>query len=307
MTNLWEKEFLERLRKERSAQHPRRRAPNSCMRNRVETVNRCWGLKREKEMNFFFVLHTNIWSSSAVKYSLSPQSSPCPTDPNGPGSWAETRRDTSSEKRKWDIISSCKSCGMSMQCVAMFSRGLCFLTEASSPERTPGFLLKSKCRRELEYSSVEHRAWERDTTPDREREREREGETDKVDRYYNIKRERTLKHFASFHYSYEAAAGISGCTVKQCTVSACLNVILKFFSGCAVRWDSNRRHASSKAQQHIVSQQWVVAGWDMKGGSIWSSVGCLLADRTWTLRAAQSAAASDKQLTLSDWSWAVAR
>lgn len=39
MTNLWEKEFLERFRKERSAQHPLRRAPNSCMTHRVETVN----------------------------------------------------------------------------------------------------------------------------------------------------------------------------------------------------------------------------------------------------------------------------
>lgn len=32
------------------------------------------------------------------------------------------------------------------------------LTEASSPDRTPGFLLRSRCRRELEYASVEHRA-----------------------------------------------------------------------------------------------------------------------------------------------------
>lgn len=32
------------------------------------------------------------------------------------------------------------------------------LTEASSPERTPGFLLRSRCRRELEYSSLEQRA-----------------------------------------------------------------------------------------------------------------------------------------------------
>lgn len=39
MTNLWEKEFLERFRKERSAQHPLRRAPNSCVRHRLETVN----------------------------------------------------------------------------------------------------------------------------------------------------------------------------------------------------------------------------------------------------------------------------
>lgn len=34
----------------------------------------------------------------------------------------------------------------------------CVLTEASSPDRTPGFLLRSRCRRELEYASVEHRA-----------------------------------------------------------------------------------------------------------------------------------------------------
>lgn len=39
MTNLWEKEFLERFRKERSAQHPLRSAPNSCVRHRVERVN----------------------------------------------------------------------------------------------------------------------------------------------------------------------------------------------------------------------------------------------------------------------------
>lgn len=32
------------------------------------------------------------------------------------------------------------------------------LTEASSPDRTPGFLLRSRCSRELEYSSVEQRA-----------------------------------------------------------------------------------------------------------------------------------------------------
>lgn len=33
-----------------------------------------------------------------------------------------------------------------------------FLTEASSPDRTPGFLLRSRCSRLLEYSSLEHRA-----------------------------------------------------------------------------------------------------------------------------------------------------
>ena len=43
------------------------------------------------------------------------------------------------------------------------------LTEASSPDRTPGFLLRSRCSRELEYSSVEQRAWERHAAPGRER------------------------------------------------------------------------------------------------------------------------------------------
>lgn len=32
------------------------------------------------------------------------------------------------------------------------------LTEASSPDSTPGFLLRSRCSRLLEYSSLEHRA-----------------------------------------------------------------------------------------------------------------------------------------------------
>lgn len=36
--------------------------------------------------------------------------------------------------------------------------GWCSLTEASSPDSTPGFLLRSRCSSVLEYSSLEHRA-----------------------------------------------------------------------------------------------------------------------------------------------------
>lgn len=48
VTNLWEKEFLERFRKERSAQHPLRRAPNSCVTHRAETVSTAFLLCRVK-------------------------------------------------------------------------------------------------------------------------------------------------------------------------------------------------------------------------------------------------------------------
>lgn len=147
-----------------------------------------------------------------------------------------------------------------------FPDELCFLTDASSPERTPGFLLRSRCRRELEYSSLEHRAWERDTTPDRERgrggggKRERKRQKGRRRKLYNIKRQRTLsKHFVFLHYSYTSAAaataaGISGCAGKQRTVSACLNVIFKFSTGYTESWDINRRPAACGAERYIASQ-----------------------------------------------------
>lgn len=180
MTNLWEKEFLERFRIERSAQHPLRRAPNSCMRHRVETDSEL-SVKQRKRRISFAVLHINIGLSPVIEHSQSPHSSLCLTGPSGPDSWAETRRDISSAKIKGHNVSSW--CSIERR-VLMISRGFWLLTEASSPERTPGFLLRSKCRRELEYSSLEHRAWERETTPDGER-----------------------------NNSFTSAAGTSGCTV----------------------------------------------------------------------------------------------
>lgn len=51
-------------------------------------------------MHFMLTLHINIWSSNGIKYSPSPQSNQCLRDPNGPGSWAETKTDTSSANRK---------------------------------------------------------------------------------------------------------------------------------------------------------------------------------------------------------------
>lgn len=60
VTNLWEKVFLERFRKERSAQQPLRRAPNSCIRHRVEKVNLDWEAHREKRISL------NTWSQPIV-------------------------------------------------------------------------------------------------------------------------------------------------------------------------------------------------------------------------------------------------
>lgn len=196
-------------------------------------------------------------------YWQSRRSSPWPTDPSGPGSLAETRRDKSSANRKPEEqrrhITGCRGGGGEQ---VLVSDGLCCLTEASSPERTPGFLLRSRCRRELEYSSLEHRAWERVMTPERQRqaeiekEREREGGKKQGQmRGYDIKRLGMLSKRLRFYiiHAHLRAEGVSECYGKQ-------NNSMQYLNSPLGAGNRNKRHAACRAVLRIASQPGVVAG-----------------------------------------------
>lgn len=164
MTNLWEKEFLERFRKERSAQHPLRRAPNSCMRHRVETVNLGW----EKCISFL-ALHINIRSCPDIKYLLSPQSNLCLTDPNGPGSWAETRTDTSAGNRKREKRYKDRKVGYKWSSVCFLFSGWVVLSDRGVlPREDPGVLAQVQVQQRVgvliagaQSLRERHHSWER--------------------------------------------------------------------------------------------------------------------------------------------------
>lgn len=255
VTNLWEKEFLERFRKERSAQHPLRRAPNSCMRHRVEK-ELIWAELLYRQKCIFLL---NVAQSSSVVQTLTEsteQSVPDRSKWTRQLGWDKKRYKFWKQKRrkgrhikleivvyKWSRVFF--FFGFVSRWVVLSDRGIL-------PREDPGVLAQVQVQERVgvliagaQSLRERHHSWERERWI-KGKKREMDVEEGGL---YNTKRQRTLsKHFVSLHYSYtSAAADISRCNGKRCVVSACYNVIFKFSTGYKVRWDSNRRYAACGA------------------------------------------------------------
>lgn len=244
MTNLWEKEFLERLRKERSAQHPLSRAPNSCMKHRQDTVNLGW--RRRRERKYPSCTHWVNWAVCAWQIQVDQavglrqeEVQVLKTKRRVILGWESGRRENGA---------ACVFCFQMLSDRGVLSReDPRVLAQVQVQEGVGVLIAGAQSLRER------HHTWERERDKGvrwggvkKKRKSERRDKGSKI-----LNRERTLsKHFVLLHYSYISRSSISGCygeTVK-------FNAIFKFSAGYTERWDGSRMQAAVRAAQDIMSQ-----------------------------------------------------